>query len=216
VSFIKSKKKIAKVFPQIIILIFLLVVQVLSLLNLIPSTVVLGGSVVDLFDKHGLPMIATCSLIENIVGINVYFPGALPVLVGMSLSAGNPNLAMLTYFSIVCPAFLGNVASYYVGRFSGSTNDKQLNSVSKRMFGFYLATYWHPHLASITAFREGANGTRFRVFIGAAILASMPWSIFWALLLYNVGAVGDKPAAVMFITYAYVIVWLCWDLAKRK
>src|SRR5688572_20218787 len=76
----------------------------LSAMDIIPSPKELSHLISNLFLTKGLPVIAVFSLLENTVGINFYFPGAFTILAAMSMTAGNPHMAIATYFVITIPS----------------------------------------------------------------------------------------------------------------
>jgi membrane protein DedA with SNARE-associated domain len=106
---------------QLLMLATISLLVVLGNLGLIPSPIDIAAYISDAFDRFGLPAIAMCSFLENIVGFNVYFPGSIVILSGMAWTAGNPLLALKVYLAIVAPAMLAQHVNYLAGRATADT-----------------------------------------------------------------------------------------------
>lgn len=204
--------------PQLALLGGILTLALLSKQGILPSTSSLMQSIKGLFEKHGLPLVAICSFLENIVGFNAYFPGSVAILAGMALTAGDPTRALLTYFAIVLPAGSANVLSYLSGRYlarkeeyspdSDRTNIEHAN----QSWMLFLATYWHPHLAATTSFAVGIKGMLFKSYLIKFTIASLVWSAFWGLAVYHFGVFINEGRDLTILVYSYLIIWAAWDV----
>jgi membrane protein DedA with SNARE-associated domain len=203
--------------PQIFLLAILALFYSLSLAGSLPSPRDLNSLLLRLFKQHGLPIIALSSFIENLIGVNAYFPGAFTILFGMSLTAGNPSKAFATYIAIYIPAYIANVISFFLGNWQCRQDAIDKIPTSGKTWSWLFLTYWHPQLAAITAFSAGVrHQIPRRLFLSISFVASLFWSLFWAFLIYHFGLlanIGDY-FAVLFL--AYLLVWIAKDVLKFR
>jgi len=211
----KSGNSLLKtIFPQLVLLTLVGVLYGLSLLKIIPSPSELNEILVNLFKNYGIPIIALSSFLENLIGINGYFPGAFTILTGMSLTAGHPAKAILTYFAIYLPAYTANIISFFAGRLKTQSEEQRLSTPRKRWTWFF-ATYWHPQLAAITAFSAGLHGEiSKRNFLLMSLVASGCWSMLWAVTIYHFGLMASVADYFAPLFIAYLLVWIATDVWK--
>jgi hypothetical protein len=200
--------------PQIILLSLISVLYSLSLLNVIPSPLQLNRDLLQLFTKYGLPLIALSSFLENLVGFNAYFPGAFTILTGMSLTAGHPTQAILTYFIIYVPSYIANVLSYCMGSWRKFGTQDIASPSSPKIWVWFLLTYWHPQLASVTAFSAGVHGVPKCIFFVRSFPTSVLWSVFWAVIIYHSGLIADVARYFSLLFVFYVLIWAGIDTWK--
>ncbi len=213
-EFKPTDKLVRRILPQLVIFSFIGVLYCISLVGLIPTPDQLNGILVEKFKIYGLPLIVFSAFLENLVGFNAYFPGAFTILTGMALTAGNPERAVLTYFAIYLPSFVANVLSYFFGAFC---KNKKVDATSKKRnpLLWFFATYWHPQLASLTAFAAGSGGVSGpRQFFKGAIVASLFWSVFWAFIIYHFGLFADVAKHFVTIFLIYVVIWTVVDIYR--
>jgi hypothetical protein len=205
---------LGKIFPQLIILLLIGILYSLSILHLIPSPTQLNGVLVQSFKTYGLPLIAICSFLENLIGVNIYFPGAFTILTGMALTSGHPVRAIVTYFTIYLPALVANVLSFYFGLASQQSSATTIRRRRNSLIWFFF-TYWHPQLAAVTAFSAGAEGLLSKSdFLKHAIGISLFWSVFWGVVIYNFGVFANVTQNLMPIFLGYVVIWTAVDINK--
>lgn len=197
--------------PQTILLALIAVLYLLSLFAVIPSPSDLNDILLEAFRRYGLPLIALSSFLENLVGFNAYFPGAFTILTGMSLTAGHAGKAVLTYFIIYVPACVANVLSYFLGGCRKPGLREINSSFSQKIWLWFLLTYWHPQLASVTAFSAGVRNIPKTTFLGHALVASLFWSLFWAVIIYHVGLIANTARYFTFLFVVYVLIWAAID-----
>jgi len=202
--------------PQLIVISLVLILQILSLLAVIPSPGKIVILISDLLVTYGIPLIIFASFAENFAGLGTYFPGSIAILSAMALTAGNPERAILTFIAIVIPAVIANILSYYIGYVSRNKESPPAARSSKALFAWYGATYWHPQLAAVSAMASGGEGIKFWRYFSHFIPVSIAWSIFWALLLYNAGKIVSIPSIFAPLFYFYLIGWLLWGIKKHS
>jgi membrane protein DedA with SNARE-associated domain len=201
--------------PQMILFGFLATLYLLSLLKLIPSPHELNDLLLKLFKDYGLPIIAVSSFVENLIGVNAYFPGAFTILTGMSLTAGHPSQAVVTYLAIYVPAYAANVLSFFSGKWQKGDVQNLTHPVSKRAWSWFFLTYWHPQLAAITAFSGGVRSqVSTKHFFVISFVVSLFWSLFWAIIIYHFGLMAKVADYFGLLFIAYLLIWTSTDTWK--
>lgn len=205
--------------PQLVLLTLVAILYSFSLAGVIPSPQELNTTLVRLFTRYGLPFIAACSFVENLVGFNAYFPGAFTILTGMSLTAGHPKQALLTYVAIYIPAYAANLLSYLVGRCREAEAETSPPR-STQLWSWFFLTYWHPQLATLTALAAGASATiPLKSFMLHSLASSFGWSIFWALIIYHFGLPFDVSKHFASLFVLYLLGWTLlagWKASKKR
>lgn len=202
--------------PQSILLSFVGALYILSLAGAIPSPKQLNEILVSLFKTYGLVLIAISSFLENLVAVNAYFPGAFTILTGMSLTAGHPGQAVLTYFAIYIPAYCANLISFLLGR-SQQWRFRSLEKPPKasRLWVWFFLTYWHPQLAAASAFSAGSQPSMDKMnFLTSSLCVSLFWSIFWAIIIYHFGLSASVARHFATLFIVYIVLWAGFDTWK--
>lgn len=205
-----------KIKLQLLILTFLTTISLLSHLGYIPNTNELTETLITIFNKYGLPLIVLSSFLENIVGLNVYFPGSIVILTSMSMTAGDPRKAILVFIAIVLPSALAQNINYLIGHYSIKKLKKQnLTKLSKIKLGILFgSTFWHPHTTAITCMASGSEGLKYTTFIKYFIVFSLFWNVFWGITMYNFGYFAKAISNLTSLFYTYLILWILWDIAN--
>ena len=215
-SLLKLKGYFHALRPQIIVIGLVIILQIFSRLAFIPAPNEIVTFTINLLATQGIPLIILASFIENFAGLGTYFPGSIAIVSAMTLTAGNPAQAIITYIAVVIPAIIANILSYFVGY---SSRDKESVVLSTRstkiLFAWYGATYWHPQLAAISAMASGGEGIKFWRYFTHFLPVSLTWSVFWALLLYNAGEAFSSPNFFVPLFYGYLIGWILWGIMKH-
>ncbi len=208
---------VRSILPQLTILGLLALLKVLSSAGLTPSLEAMAAKLTALFVTGGLPIIGMASFAENLVGLNVYFPGAIVIVIAMSLTAGDLPRAFATYAAITGPAMGAQVLNYLAGRFFGNRLRPAAATESRRRGGsgvwaVFLTTFAHPHLAALTCFAAGSEGLRLRQFLVLLVVSGVLWSTAYATVIYNLGAVAGATENLIPVFYSYAAVWLVWGI----
>jgi len=196
--------------PIIVIILYFMIYFLIEF-NYIPPLEKLEDSLIIYYEKYGLFMVAFLSLIENIPGINVYFPGSIVILTAMAYSHGNPTLGLYTYLVIFSFAFIGYHISYYIGRVSSSNLKENKTSLrDKNLFIYFFLTLWHPHSASITCLVAGEDNVPYKKFLKNLIIVGFIWNTFWALLMYNIDIdiLKTNGEIITLLIVIYLFLWL--------
>ena len=194
----------------------MITINLLAHFGYIPDTNELTEILSAIFNKYGLPLIALASFLENIVGLNVYFPGSIVILTSMSLTAGDPGKAVLVFIAIFLPSTLAQNANYLIGYFSTKNLKKQnLIKLSKIKLGLLFgSTFWHPHTTAITCMASGSEGLSYVVFLKYFIVFSLFWNVFWAITMYHFGYFAKATSNLTLFFYIYLVLWIAWDAFK--
>jgi membrane protein DedA with SNARE-associated domain len=203
---------------QTILLVLAGAVHALSIQGIIPDQVAMADSLRRFFQNEGLPAVGLVSFVESLVVVNLYFPGSVVILLAMSLAGGNLELALVTYLWIVLPSALAHAVNYGLGRFGATKIAKLLDGYSVRepsLLGFVVAS-GHPHTAALASVSAGWSRVPVARYFSRFIPVSMAWCTFWAILMYNIGWVAAGVTDYwIYLVYAYLILWMGWDLWRR-
>jgi membrane protein DedA with SNARE-associated domain len=207
---------------QLFLLCFISGLAVASNYGILPPSSELLGYVRGLFTKYGLPAIAVCSLIENIVGLNLYFPGSVVILSGMALTSGHPAFALKTWVVIFCFAEIAHYMNFFFGRVTSGKDSRssdhqpedKLGMKQRGMLVLFIGSYWHPHSAAVTSLECGVNGVKLCTFSTYLALALGLWYGFWGVLMYNIGRSIPERVNLLPLFIGYIVVWIFWDVIR--
>lgn len=152
----------------------------LEMLGVLPPRDIVFKHLQGNLERGGAPAILICSALEHVVGLSTYFPGSVIILLGMSLTAGRPLLAIKVWCAIVAGAVIGLVVSYRVGRTwpSGSTMPGSLE---------YCGAFVHPQLGAIVVARAGSCGVEPWRLVRRAALPFLGWYGVWGVAMFSSG-----------------------------
>jgi len=199
---------VVKIWKQLLILTLLLTLDLFASLGIIPRQSELLIMLTQFFRTWGLPAIAVCSFLENVAVFNVYFPGSIVILTGMALTAGEPWLAVATFFAIACPSLLAHALNFWAGHLRARSDPIQIHQVE-----FFLA-FWHPQTAALATFKAGDAGWPVGRFVRYLLVSALSWYLFWALIMYHFGMAAGSTGWLLVLFYLYLIAWIIQDLLK--
>ncbi len=172
----------------------------------------------EFFERYGLIAVGTLSFIENIVGVNAFFPGSIVILTAMAMTAGDPLLGLFTYFTIFSFAIISYHLNFFLGKYLSYKNPSTEKDLSKKtqieLWLWYLSTFWHPHFTAITCVITGSEGFSYKWFFSRMIIAGFLWNSFWGITMYNFGSIAKENYDLTIIMYIYFIGWLAVDSYK--
>ncbi len=210
-----------RVRPQLALLAFLSILYFLGWSGYGPSPLVISQTIKVLFERFGLGFVAAVSFVENIIGLNVYFPGSVAILTAMALTTGDPSRALMTFLSIIIPSFISHQLNYLIGRILGHEmrgdtipNASEGAQPSSARWLWFLSTVWHPHFAAVTSMAAGSQKMRYRVFVSYFAPSFLLWNVFWGFSMYSIGYIVDETGTVFPLFFLYIIAWLVWDLIR--
>lgn len=215
----RTKNVLRRVPLQFALLVFVGALHALSVLGIIRDQAAMAESLRQFFRNEGLPAVGLVAFVESLVVVNLYFPGSVVILLAMSLSAGSVELAFVTYLWIVFPSAVAHVVNYGFGRFGGAKIAKLLDGYSggePSTIGFVLAS-GHPHTAALASVHAGWSRMPVARYFSRFIPLSVAWCTFWAIVMYNMdGVAGGVTDYWIYLVYAYLILWMCWDFWRRR
>lgn len=209
---IQRASLLRKLAAPLFLLLILGTFYLLGLAGTIPPPQELSQKLGELFLIYGIPLVVVCSFLENLAGANSYFPGAFTILTAMAVTAGHPAQAVATYFAIYLPAVTANYLSFWLGTLTRPESNAEKGS-NRKLFIWVAATYWHPQLASLTAYSMGAKRLlSFRAFALLSLPVSFVWSVFWATIIYFFGVLTDFTGYLFVLFLLYAVGWLAFEL----
>ena len=215
-----SSRLVETVRPQLFVIVIVVTAGLFSCFGLVPKPEMLAAKLKTLFEQYGILLVAPISFAENLVGMNIYFPGSIVILTSMTLASGDPSRAVSTFLAIIIPSFLAHQLNFALGVRSGAKGhspafDSDAIATSNRS-GIRLATYlftlWHPHFTALTAFRAGSLQMPYVLFISRFTPVFLCWNLFWASLMYSIGPIAEREGNLMPFFYFYLAVWLGWGV----
>jgi membrane protein DedA with SNARE-associated domain len=163
------------------------------------------AAAVSFVSDHGSVALFITAVLENTALVNTYFPGAIAILSAMALTSGNPSLAMSVWLVISAGAFLGQIASFYLGRRMSAFSE---NNTSNFAILAYAVSYVHPYLGSLSSLNLGKNTTKSSVYLMILIPSLTLWNIFWGLSMYYFGNFLGNSASIFTLIIAISLIWI--------
>lgn len=192
---------------QLFILGVILVLVVLGRLEVIPSPSAIETMMRRLVSKGYLALVVIAA-VENVGGLNAYFPGSVAILAGMAATKGDPSLAVRAFLAIACGSSVAHGINFALGRrFRGTIASAVPGS------RVYWLSCWHPHFASVAAIAAGQSGVSVRDFVSRFGPAFLCWNVFWGVVMYSFG-VPDFGESTMVVVGLVVVLWAAWE-ARR-
>lgn len=224
----KWRRSFGRIRLQVIIALVLALLITFSVLGIIPSHEQIYQMTGSFFDKYGPLAVAPISFAENIIGVNAYFPGSVAILTAMTLTAGKPSIAIMTFFSIIIPSFCAHQINYLIGRRLRRREDgadQEINKDGRYSQNLtanilFMSTMWHPHFAALTSIDAGSQKMPYRRFILLFGFWFTLWNIFWGATMYSFGIVLSRSRESLGypMIVGFLVIWALWDffeLGKR-
>lgn len=212
-SNVRSLLQLCKVLRlQLFIVCLVTCIYILIYIGVIPEIQKLAELLSSIFEKNGLLVIVPCAFVENIGGLNVYFPGSIVILTGMALTAGKPILALITFFCISIPSILAHVLNYFIGAgiIIGRKSESEKGNNYPTIWKFF-AMFWHPHLAALVCLESGSARMPFKKFLSVMLPSAIFWYILWAIIMYSAGYASASPKELVYLFLAYLALWTYYD-----
>lgn len=204
--------RFTSLYPPIALIVAVLAVWGGQELGFLPSSASILEVLTSWLLKGGAVVIVFVSLLENVVFLNIYFPGSVVILGVMASTQGNFSAALLVFFSI----FIGQVVGLIISCFLGGVlhNSKRSTSTDNSVSRLTILLFWHPHVASATAFALGVNSSKFRYII--CIVGCLMWSVFWAAVMYfGFGAIINE-LGWDIVSFIAGIAWLLYEIYHMR
>lgn len=209
----------AAVYPAVVTLSFILLVILWRVASL-PTPEELTNTIETLFNAHGCWIVGVAAFLEGVAVINLYFPGSLVVVLGVTSSLGNPSLAFLMVAVTILGFFLSSLLNYAIGyfgfhklllRIGGRKWFDQTQTWHKR-HGCHalLLAYVHPNIGGLMAMACGNARLSLLDFIRPTILSILLWNTCWGFAAYSLAPTLRAAAAN---TWPIILGLTAWTLA---
>lgn len=202
-----------------LLLILLLVgFDLLARLGILPPSQEVSEIINSALEIYGLIIIAPLAFLENIAGINIYFPGSIVILTTMAVSAGNPVRAVEIFLTYYVFAILAYHVDYFMGKPLRSkriqlTSPQILASpTNAKLWLRFLILFSHPQLASILCAQVGGEGYKYSDVIKYFLFFGFVWTLFWSVVMYSVGAITGPSIDLNILAYAYLLGLLGFNI----
>jgi hypothetical protein len=182
----------------------------LAFFQMIPRPAEVLESLASALGTANLRFIAVCAFVENLVIVNAYFPGAFVILFAMAATHGDHSRALITFATIAGMSVIAQHVNFFVGRLSRGRAGVRTAAVGA-VGG--LLNYWHPQLGALYSFRSGFSQSTYWQFL-RAIGAWATWTLFWGVLMYELGSVPLTGNSFVGIFVIYLVGWLISELIK--
>lgn len=179
--------------------------------GILPAPSDILNAIRQLLETGGAWAIAAVSLVENIIGVNTYFPGSIVILSSMAATAGDVSLALKTWFAISIGAILGQCLSWRIGRTMRTGVTLQAPSLWA-----YVIAFWHPQVGAIVSLRAGQAQCSIGAHLRLLIPVLIAWNVFWGIAMYNLGATFFVSTEGEIVFVAILIGWCLWELRPRS
>ena len=186
-----------------------------SAIHVLPSPSAMLALLATRLVAHRFGFVFTCSLIENLVGVNAYFPGAFVILFAMASTHGDIPAAWTTFASIISGACIAQHVNFVIGRVISRVRLAPGGSIW-RIIAAGIGAYWHPQLGSALSFDCGLSRAPYSRFAAMLITAWLPWNIFWGLLMYQLGRVPVNPGQFIYLFLVYLAGWILLALWRAS
>jgi hypothetical protein len=145
---------------------------------------------------------------EGLVFVNAATPlGLMSILSAKSVIADQSwGWLFIGYMA----ALSANLLSYWFGTIMPKLVTDHENPAAHRTFAL---TYWHPQLASLTAFSQGVR----RIPVRAYLSKALPWSILWfGVACFVIATLLEEINSADFAQVGLIglIGWILFDLAR--
>ncbi len=202
------------------LLVLVLVLDLFGYVGILPSSAELSTSLKFLFSQYGFVAVAILTFFENLAVLNFYFPGSVIILTAMTLTAGDPPRAILTYITYLFSALIAQHINFFWGLLlKGKNQPITISSLPRftektTLWLRFLILFSHPQLASLCSIQTGSEGHKYRKILPYLFISTFIWSTFWGLTMYFIGLWNSASIDFKYLTYLYVIAWLSINALK--
>lgn len=172
--------------------------------------------VIELFEEHGLVIVAVCAFVEGIVLVNLYFPGSAVIVIGVA-AAGGDIPRVVAVVAVTTVAFvLASQVNYFVGflglhtiieRFGGT---RWLQAAHKRYekHGILVVppSFVHPNIGAFMSVTCGLARMTWRHFTALAVASILVWNILWGIVaFYGSNALSEAATRPAYLLLAFAV-----------
>ena len=170
-----------------------------------------------LFSLHGWWIVGIAAFLEGVAIINLYFPGSLVIVLGVTSSLGKPSLAILMVATTMLGFILSALVNYAIGyygfhrillRIGGRQWFDQVQIWHQR-YGprVLLLAYVHPNAGGLMAMACGNARYSFFGFLRPTLIAIILWNTCWGFLVYWLAPTLRAAAATIWPIVVGLAAW---------
>lgn len=180
----------------------------------IPSSAEIISHFAALYERFGYEIIFLGALLESLIVINFFVPGALTVALGAIFArSGQLDLAIAVLVASSA-AMIGFIIDFILGYFGfgeiikklgySSALQKVKRQIEKSGIKSFSLGFIHPNIGSLVSLAAGTLKIRFSTFVVLGFLSTIAWVSFWGLLIFSFGDIF----LLILTRYVYVVVLL--------
>lgn len=183
----------------------------------LPQGSELFEAVTNAFRSYGFAFVGIAALIEGLLVVNLYFPGSLVILIGVTAFRGSPLMVVMLVATVIAAFFLATIINYCIGYYglhaliSRLKADTQIQVVSEwhRKVGrwFVPLSFFHPNLSAFVAVACGRDRISPYRFFPIALIATIAWNSFWGGLTYSFGPLLKEAVAKPWLILGGLLLW---------
>lgn len=228
----QASKTFKLIFSSSLFIPITLVVSYVSVLfyfrGSIPTIAEIMSHFAQLYQSYGYEIIFVGALLEALILVNFFIPGATAVALGAIFArSGHIDLSLVITCAVLGGMF-GYTLDFILGYFGfgeiikklgyGKFLDKARNQIqhaSARTFGL---GFIHPNIASFLSLAAGTSKIKLLDFLVPSFLATIAWVSIWGLLIYALGEIFltilTRYTAILAITI--VSIWVLFTFYERR
>ena len=202
-----------RVFVPLSVLALVGLVELFAVHGVVPSPDATIAAIGSFLGRASVWFILAISFVENLLIVNVYFPGSVVILFAMAATHGLPARAFAVFAAIVAGSCVAQHVNFLLGR--KLALEKRETSLAG-LVGIGLVSFWHPQIGSLASFQAGAAGAQYSVYVMALLLSWLPWNCFWGALMYLVGSVPISGKELTVLMVVYLVIWTTVELLRMR
>lgn len=180
----------------------------------LPSSKDFVSQLSSLYGRYGYEIVFLGSMLEALVVINFFAPGAVAMGLGAVFArAGQLDLTM-AILAAVLGAMIGYALDFILGLWGfsafleksdfGRTLGKVRNRLEKSKMRSLSLGFIHPNIGSLLSLAAGTLRMHFIQFSILALLSTLAWYSLWGILVFVLGEVF----LTVLTKYAFVLILL--------
>ncbi len=188
------------------------------------------------FNTYGISVVFLSAIIEGILLVGNYFPGAFIIFLSIIL-AESVQQAVIFIAVIILALFIAHIFNYILGRYGwyrllvrfglkGSVEQSRRQLIKKGPIAIFLS-YWLPNLGALTDTAAGIICMPFKKFFFCSLLSTVLWGVFFGILAFSLKdlvisflVIDGNEKLTKIIILSVIAIWILLvifiDFFKRK
>ncbi len=216
----------ALIAPLILITIYLAVFFLIRGTTLTPAQVISHFS--SLYARYGYEIIFLGALMESLVVINFFVPGATILVLGAVFAHTGQVHIVYAILAATAGSLFGFVIDYLLGYFGFSaiinklgysdTLQKAKHQLNNSAVKSFALGFIHPNIGSFVSLAAGVTKISMTNFVVLALFSTLFWTSLWGFLIFSFG----KVFLVVLTKYTTVLVigilsvWVLLALYQKR